>query len=276
MTTLKELVAGAATTAAGASTVARSVGGHQSARARTTTWLTPRYILESLGPFDLDPCSAPDPVLWPSAARHYTWPQQDGLALPWSGRVWVNPPYGRELGRWMDRLAGHGRGTALIFARTETAIFVRSVWERADAAMFLEGRLHFHHADGRPAKDNCGAPSVLCAYGAEDVERLMESGLKGMLVGLRRPVLIHLSLACTPGEATAHGATTADELTTWRDVVTDVLRGLGGRGSLSDLYTALEQHPKASGAPHWRAKVRQTCGRMGLIKQGRATYALAA
>ena len=56
--------------------------------ARTTTWLTPR----SLGRFDLDPCAAPG---WPTADEHYILPT-DGLREPWTGRVWLNPPYGAE------------------------------------------------------------------------------------------------------------------------------------------------------------------------------------
>lgn len=96
------------------------MGSHQSANAKSDTWLTPRPILDALGLFDLDPCSAPDPELWPTAAHHYTLPHQDGLRLPWFGRVWCNPPYGRLLNPFMHRMACHGQGTALIFARTDT------------------------------------------------------------------------------------------------------------------------------------------------------------
>lgn len=147
----------------------------------TDIWLTPRHILDALGPFDLDPCSAPDPTLWPTAHQHYTLPT-DGLSEPWHGRVWLNPPYGQHAWVWLDRLADHGRGTALIFARTETAGSVEQVWQKADALLFLHGRLHFHRPDGTRAEANSGAPSVLIAYGDEDVERLRFSGLDGSLV----------------------------------------------------------------------------------------------
>ncbi|MHA0288301.1 DNA N-6-adenine-methyltransferase [Mycobacterium sp. C3-094] len=157
------------------------IGGHQSARMRTDTWLTPRHILDALGPFDLDPCSAPDPTLWPTAAQHITLPR-DGLAEPWHGRVWLNPPYGQEAWAWLERLSLHGRGTALIFARTEVAGFVRQVWEAADAVLFLHGRLHFHHANGERAAANSGAPSCLVAYGADDAHRLAASQLAGTYV----------------------------------------------------------------------------------------------
>lgn len=161
---------------------ARAMGGHQSHNATTTTWLTPPHILAALGPFDLDPCGHP---AWPTADRLICLPD-DGLAAEWEGRVWLNPPYGNDGWRWLDKLAAHGSGTALIFARTETAGFVEQVWGKADALLFLHGRLHFHHADGTRARANSGAPSVLVAYGTADATRLGCSGLDGTLVPLFR------------------------------------------------------------------------------------------
>lgn len=157
------------------------IGAHHSPVAGTDTWLTPPNIVEALGPFDLDPCAAPEPRPWPTAARHITWPQ-DGLAEKWHGRVWCNPPYGRATAVWLDRMAQHGHGTALIFARTETAMFVEHAWRRATALLFLHGRLHFHHADGTRAPANAGGPSVLIAYGKPDAEALWRSQLPGHYV----------------------------------------------------------------------------------------------
>lgn len=98
-------------------------------------WLTPPELLKVLGPFDLDPC-APANRPWPIAVNHYT-VQDDGLTQPWEGRVWLNPPYGRETFKWLARLADHGSGLALIFARTETQGFHEQVWGKADA-LFLQ------------------------------------------------------------------------------------------------------------------------------------------
>lgn len=145
-------------------------------------WLTPPHILKALGPFDLDPCAPVTPP-WPIAAKHYT-VQDNGLAQTWHGFVWCNPPYGRATGDWLRKLGDHGNGLALIFARTETADFVQQVWRRADAVMFLHGRLHFHHVSGERAKANGGAPSCLVAYGEEAVGRLAASKLTGTLVRL--------------------------------------------------------------------------------------------
>jgi len=160
------------------------IGGHQRAyRGRSDTWLTPPEILAALGPFDLDPC-CPAVMPWPTAARMLT-PVQNGLAVEWSGMVWLNPPYGPDVWAWLGRLADHGNGIALIFARTETNGFHRWVWGRADALLFLEGRLHFHHADGKRAAANAGGPSVLVGYGREACARLTRCGLPGKFVALR-------------------------------------------------------------------------------------------
>lgn len=156
------------------------MGGHQSAAAMKDEWLTPLSILRALGPFDLDPC-APIAPPWPTANRTFTI-RDNGLIQPWSGFVWCNPPYGAKTGDWLGRLADHGSGIALIFARTETEMFFDQVWRRASSMLFFEGRLYFHHVDGRRARANAGAPSVLVGYGPEADRRLASSGIAGSLV----------------------------------------------------------------------------------------------
>ena len=157
--------------------------GHHSQPTRVglnDEWLTPPHVLEAFGPFDLDPC-APIERPWPTAARHLTI-ADDGLSQPWEGRVWLNPPYGAEAGKWLARLAEHGNGIALIFARTETRTFFEQVWGKADALLFLAGRIHFHNIKGERAPMNAGAPSVLVAYGLDNVVSLDNCGLGGTFV----------------------------------------------------------------------------------------------
>lgn len=96
--------------------------------------------------------------------------------------MWLNPPYSFAAWRWLARLAKHGQGTALVFARTETSGFVEQVWGKASALLFLHGRLHFHYPDGRRAAANSGAPSVLVAYGEADALRLKASDLPGSFI----------------------------------------------------------------------------------------------
>jgi len=143
-------------------------------------WLTPPHILKALGPFDLDPC-APVKRPWDMAARHFTI-MDNGLMKAWEGRVWCNPPYGSDTGKWLARLAEHGNGIALIFARTETAAFFNHIWPKADAIMFLKGRLTFYSANGRPAKRSAGSPSCLVAYGKQNIETLLSCSLEGKIL----------------------------------------------------------------------------------------------
>lgn len=162
----------------------KGIGGHQRAyQGRTDEWLTPPEIIKELGPFDLDPCS-PINRPWPTAGTHYT-VEDDGLSKPWFGRVWLNPPYGPETGKWLERLSEHQNGMALIFARTETDMFHRWGWDKADAMLFFRGRLYFYNVAGVRAKANAGGPSVLIAYGAQNAERLKNSAIEGRFVSLR-------------------------------------------------------------------------------------------
>jgi hypothetical protein len=148
--------------------------------ADTHVWLTPPDILHALGEFDLDPCAAPSPRPWPTAKRHIELPE-DGLAAEWHGRVWCNPPFGNQTRHWLERMAEHGNGIALAFARTDTAMFHTSVFNRASAVMFLAGRPNFYHPDGSRATGNSGGPICLIAYGDANVMALRVSGLGGAI-----------------------------------------------------------------------------------------------
>jgi hypothetical protein len=152
-----------------------SLSGHQSAAMKNDEWLTPPEIIQALGTFSLDPC-APINRPWDTAIQHYTI-ADDGLKLPWFGRVWLNPPFGREAVKWLRRLRDHGNGIALVPARTETAMFYETVWGAADGVLFIKGRPHFHFVDGRRAAFNSGAPIALIAYGESNNRALKDSRL---------------------------------------------------------------------------------------------------
>ena len=96
-------------------------------------------LIRALGPFELDPC-APVVRPWPTANHHFTI-LDDGLSQQWFGRVWLNPPYGPHTGTWLERLAKHGNGVGLVFARTETRTWFDWIWNAADAVLFLEAEL---------------------------------------------------------------------------------------------------------------------------------------
>ena len=146
-------------------------------------WLTPPEIIKALGVFDLDPCSPhPDRRPWQTANKHYH-EEQDGLNQKWEGRVWCNPPYGKFTFDWMEKLAQHGNGIGLIFARTETRGFHREIWDKASAIFFFKGRLSFYHVSGEKG-GTANAPSCLVIYGSNNIEAVEKSGLKGKLVRL--------------------------------------------------------------------------------------------
>jgi phage N-6-adenine-methyltransferase len=132
-------------------------------------WETPAELLSALyrvfGRFDLDPCS-PRKTKPPVRARvHYT-AEDDGLTLPWHGVVFLNPPYGRTLGRWIAKArheveAGNVKtAVALIPSRTDTTYWHAHVAGRA-VVYFLRGRLRFSSSEqGAPF------PSALVIWGA--------------------------------------------------------------------------------------------------------------
>lgn len=139
-------------------------------------WETPPGLFDAIergaGAFDLDPC-APDKPGTVRAARRYT-AAQDGLGREWRGRVFMNPPYGRALPRWLAKAAQEARAGAevvgLIPARPDTGAWHRYIAGRAWVFM-LRGRVAF--GDGtRPAP----FPSAVVVWGAQP----------GTVEGLRR------------------------------------------------------------------------------------------
>lgn len=155
----------------------------RTSKAETSTiWLTPPAILRFLGEFDLDPCAAPSPRPWPTAKRHIELPE-DGLKAKWEGRVWLNPPYGKDCGmdEWLEKMAEHRNGIALIFAKTDTAVWRDYIWPYCDSVLFIAGRLAFRLPDGTK-KEGSGGPSVLISWSPKDTEYLKSSGIAGALV----------------------------------------------------------------------------------------------
>ena len=130
---------------------------------------TPSAIVEAviacLGAIDLDPCSNTGSPNVP-AATHYT-SAENGLTRAWCGRVYMNPPYGREIDDWVTKLCaehirpdGVDEAIALLPARTDTQWFLKL---RDFVCCFVEGRLTFIGN-----KDPAPFPSVV-VYLGEDI-----------------------------------------------------------------------------------------------------------
>jgi hypothetical protein len=147
-------------------------------------WLTPKKITDALGPFDVDPCS-PIKRPWATAAVHWT-KKTDGFNRKWSPEkfFYVNPPYGSECPKWLEKAANQGNCLALIFARTDTSMFHNAVFnhDNASAVFFFKGRLKFCTVDGK-ASGSAGAPSAIIAYGELGKERLIKAVAEKKLNG---------------------------------------------------------------------------------------------
>ena len=153
---------------------------------RNDRWLTPPSVVEALGMFDLDPCGAPGHEL---AARTYLQEDgDDGLADPWFGRVWLNPPYGRTMRVWVERLVEHGVGTALIPVAAGTKLWQEVVFKEASAIHFYRHRIKFLRRDGM--HDDMVSPqaSAIVAFGSGDADALIGSDLPGVVLDLRSAV----------------------------------------------------------------------------------------
>lgn len=136
---------------------------HESPVGATVEWYTPPEFFERLGgvTFDLDPASPESgPLPWVPAERFYS-PREDGLAQPWTGSVWLNPPYGPSGVAFIRKMVAHGDGLLLIPARTETRIFQYAA-AHASLVVFLRDRLHFIRQDGYQSRS--GFASVLMAF----------------------------------------------------------------------------------------------------------------
>lgn len=111
----------------------------------TDEWSTPQALFDKLNgtfKFTLDPCATPENA---KCAKFYT-KEQDGLKQDWEGEtVWCNPPYGREIGRWVKKCAEHyGVAVMLLPARTDTRWWHEYIANNTTASVrFIKGRLKF-------------------------------------------------------------------------------------------------------------------------------------
>jgi phage N-6-adenine-methyltransferase len=110
-------------------------------------WTTPKPTFDKLHTefdFTLDAAATDDNALLPT----YFTPAADALAQPWHGRVFLNPPYGRTIGHWLEKAMTECRAgraetvVCLVPARTDTRWWHDCVM-RADEVRLIRGRLKF-------------------------------------------------------------------------------------------------------------------------------------
>lgn len=127
-------------------------------------WETPQDFFDALNAefhFTLDAAASDENA---KCARYFT-KEQDGLAQDWMGVVWCNPPYGREVGRWVAKASVSAEKGAVVVmllpARTDTKWFHDYINGRAEVR-FVKGRLKFGGA-----KNSAPFPSMVVVFGKE-------------------------------------------------------------------------------------------------------------
>ncbi len=111
---------------------------------QSNEWSTPQHFFDTLNQefaFTLDVAATPGNA---KVSRYFT-QSDDGLAQSWNNEaVWCNPPYGREIGKWVKK-ASESRGGVIVMlipARTDTRYFHEYIYNKADIR-FIKGRLKF-------------------------------------------------------------------------------------------------------------------------------------
>ena len=134
---------------------------------KTDMWETPQEFFNALDEefhFTLDACAVPEN----KKCENFYSPDQNGLKQPWTGTVWCNPPYGRQIGMWAKKGFESSQCGAtvvmLLPARTDTAWFHNYIYEKAEIR-FIRGRLKFG-----VSKWNAPFPSMICVFKPEAME----------------------------------------------------------------------------------------------------------
>lgn len=138
----------------------------QQARTSDDYW-TPKWVFDALGlEFDLDVACPPEGPPHTPAKAWYT-QETDGLASPWWGTVWMNPPFSNSA-PWVRKFIEHKNGVCLVpFSKSKWA---NELWDIADAVVMLPSSLKFDQG-------SIFIPIMLAAFGEKSVEALTRSGL---------------------------------------------------------------------------------------------------
>lgn len=141
------------------------------------TWETPQDLFDKLDNvfnFELDVCALDETA---KCDKYFT-PKEDGLSQEWNGICWMNPPYGREQVKWIEKAYGESLNgstvVCLIPARPDTKVWQNIIFPNAVAICFIKGRLKFGGS-----KDSAPFPSALVVFGEctdIHIEQLEELG----------------------------------------------------------------------------------------------------
>ena len=129
---------------------------------KSNDWATPHQTFNELDNefnFTLDPCASDENT---KCDKYYT-EEDDGLSQDWSNEiVFMNPPYGREIGKWVEKAYRESLKGAvvvcLIPARTDTKYWHNFIFPYAEIR-FIKGRLKFGGS-----KNSAPFPSAIVIY----------------------------------------------------------------------------------------------------------------
>jgi len=161
------------------------MSAHELSQGQSDEWYTPPEVFDALNlRFDVDVASPGSHITpWVPAGSVIT---ARSLDVKWSGRVWMNPPFGGRNGYqcWAEKFVQHGHGVALSPDRT-SAPWWQWVAARVDAVLFWHEKIKFIKPDGTRGKQP-GTGTTLFAIGDDCVDALKRC--PGVFV--HRPVAI--------------------------------------------------------------------------------------
>jgi phage N-6-adenine-methyltransferase len=134
----------------------------------TDNWATPQWLFDLLDAefdFAVDVCAVAQNA---KCARYFS-PEDDGLNQDWQGMCWCNPPYGRQIGlfiekAWRSSLLG-ATVVCLVPARTDTTYWHRFI-TLAHEIRFIKGRLKFGKA-----QNSAPFPSAIIVFRPDKREK---------------------------------------------------------------------------------------------------------
>ena len=126
------------------------------------TWETPQWLFDKLDKefnFTIDVCALPETA----KCKNYYTPQIDGLKQDWEDNIcWMNPPYGREVGVWIEKAYKESLKGAIVVclipSRTDTKYW-HDYCMKANEIRFIKGRLKFGDS-----KNSAPFPSAIVIF----------------------------------------------------------------------------------------------------------------
>ena len=131
----------------------------------TDMWATPQDFFDVINKefnFTVDVCATAENT---KCSLFFT-PEQDGLKQKWEGICYMNPPYGRSIGKWIQKAYNSSKEGAVVVgllpARTDTKWFHEYIYNKAEIR-FIKGRLKFGGC-----KNSAPFPSMVVIWGGLD------------------------------------------------------------------------------------------------------------